>query len=583
MKKYLLIALSLVVISGLLLGLAGCGEPEETTTATSAPPTTTTGAPPTTTTGAPPTTTTTAPPTSATTAPPTDARLPNLGDLAKPEGGTEGGRLQLSTMANIADIGYPAGSAGPADAAITWLAVEPLLRIDKNNALQPWLAESFEIAPDNSSITLYLRQGISYTDGTPFDAAAAEYNITREINSLMWPNLKGFSQCVIVDDYTIRCDFVNGQWDWIAVKSLAGWWSALMFCPTTIENNPPEYCMTNVVGTGPFVQTGYEPNLSINFDRNENYWRGKPYLDGIDISVITDTNVALMAFKSGEIHTVAVQPQDAQGVIDEGFEIRESTDMVFNWCLLPSSGNPDSLLSDINLRRAVESAIDKQTLVDAFTYGYGVPTNQEFCLEPFINPDTVGYPFDLDAARDYLAAGGQPNGFTTTIYIVQGSNADVPMAIQGMLTEVNITLNIETIGYLQLVEMIGGGGTGWDGYIYSYGFPGTTVDPASTLKNGPLNAVPDAENPGEWIVTTWISCEQPKELCDLALLGAQTIDNDARIPIYQEISKKMTDDYCQWTYLYYTPSLTSISPLVKGHTVGMYTEFYAYTFAWLEE
>jgi ABC-type transport system substrate-binding protein len=563
-----------------------CGEPEETTTTTTTTPsattTTTTPAATTTTTTPAATTTTTTP--AATTAPPTDARLPNLGDLAKPEGGIEGGRLQLSTAANIADIGYPAGSAGPFDAMITWLAVEPLLMIDKNNALQPWLAESFEIPEDKSSITLYLREGISYTDGTPFNADAAKYNIDREINSLMWPNLKGFSQCVKLDDYTIRCDFVNGQWDWIAVKSLAGWWSALMFCPTTIENNPPEYCMTNVVGTGPFVQTGYEPNLSVTFDRNENYWRGKPYLDGVDVSVIFDPNVSLMAFKSGDIHVAGmVNPQDAQGIIDEGFELLESTDMVMNMCILPSSGNPDSILTDINLRRAIESAIDKQALVDAFTYGYGVATNQLFCLEPFRDDTTVGYPFDLDAAQDYMDLGGYPEGFTTTLYIVQGMVEDVPMAIKGMLEEVNITLNVETIGYLQLVEMIGGGGTGWDGYIYSFGFPGTTTDPASTLKNGALNAIPDPANPGEWIVTTWISCEQPKELCDLALMGAQTIDNDLRIPIYQEISRLSTDKYCQWTYMYYVPSLVSISPVIKGHTYGEYTEFYAYTFAWLEE
>ncbi len=564
MKKYLLIILSLVVIAGLLL--AGCDGGKTTTTT---PPTTSP--------------TTTLPPTSTTPPAPTDARLPNLGDLAKPEGGQEGGRLQLSTAANIADIGYPAGSAGPGDAAITWLAVEPLLRIDKDNALQPWLAESYEIAADNSSITLYLREGISYTDGTPFDAEAVKYNLDREIGSLMWPNLKGFSQCVIIDDYTVRCDFVNGAWDWIAVKSLAGWWSALMFCPTTIENNPPEYCMTNVVGTGPFIQTGYEPNLTVTFDRNDDYWRGKPYLDGVDISVITDANVTLMAFKSGQIHTAMVNPQDAQGVLDEGFEIRVSTDMVFNYCLLPSSGNPDSILSDINIRRAVESAIDKQIIVDAFTYGYGIATNQGFCLEPFINPDTVGYPYDLNAAQAYLALAGQPNGFTTTLYMVQGGPDDVPMAVSGMLQDVGITMNVEKIGYLQLVEMIGGGGTGWDGYIWMYGFPGTTVDPASTLKNGPLNGIRDPNSPTGWTVTTWISCEQPAELLELAEQGAQETDNDARIPIYQEISKKTTDDYCQWSYLYYTPSLVSVSPVVKGHTVGMYTEFYAYTFAWLDE
>ena len=257
-------------------------------------------------------------------------------------------------------------------------------------------------------------------------------------------------------------------------------------------------------------------------------------------------------------------------------------DMVFNMCLLPSSGNPDSLLKDINLRRAVESAINKQQIVDAFTYGYGVATNQGFCLEPYRDDTTIGYPFDLAAARAYLETAGHPEGFETNLYMVQGGPDDVPMAIKGMLEEVNITLNVVKIGYLQLVEMIGGGGTGWDGYIWVFGFPGITVEPASTLINGPLNAIHPPDDPTGWMVTTWISCEQPKELCDLAELGSQETDAMARIPIYQQISRLATDKYCQWTYLYYTPGLSSIAPKIKGHTIGLYIEFYAYTFAYID-
>jgi len=501
--------------------------------------------------------------------------------ISKPGGGKEGGRLQLSTSANIADIGDPTGSAGPGDAAITWLAVEPLLINDKQGNLQPWLAERYEIAADKTSMTLYLRQGISYTDGTPFNATAVKFNCDREIASAMWPNMKGWRDCVIIDNYTVKLNFANG-WDWVAVRALAGWWSALMFCPTALTNNTPEYNKTHVVGTGPFIQTSYEPNLKVTFDRNPNYWRGSPFLEGVDISVITDTNTTLMAFKSGLLDFAGINTQDAQGVMDEGFIITESKDMVFNMCLLPSSGNPDSILSDINIRRAVESAINKQQIVDTLTYGYGVATNQGFCLDPYMDTTTVGYPFSLTAAQNYLTTAGHPEGITTTLYMVQGGPDDVPMAIKGMLALANITLNVEKIGYLQLVQMIGGGGTGWDGYIWMYGFPGYGVDPASTLKNGPLNAIQSTSSATGWQVTTWISCDQPAELCNLALQGAQESDMTKRIPIYQEISRLTTDKYCQWSYLYYVPSLVSFSKRLHGGSYGMYTEFLWYTFAWVE-
>ena len=67
--------------------------------------------------------------------------------ISKPGGGKEGGRLQLSTAANIANIGDPTGSAGPGDAAITWLAVEPLLIIDKNGAIATLVGRKIRSSP----------------------------------------------------------------------------------------------------------------------------------------------------------------------------------------------------------------------------------------------------------------------------------------------------------------------------------------------------------------------------------------------------------------------------------------------------
>jgi peptide/nickel transport system substrate-binding protein len=301
--------------------------------------------------------------------------------------------------------------------------------------------------------------------------------------------MKKVKECVIVDPYTIRLDFVDGKWDWVAVKSLAGFWSVQMFSPTYLKNHTAEEKMTHVVGTGPFILKEYVRDQKLIYDRNDNYWRGKPYLDGVDFNIITDATVALLAFKSGQLDYLGIQTQDAAGVTADGFTLTTTTDMVFNFCLLPSSGNPDSILKDINIRRAIECAIDKQQIVDAFTYGYGVATNQGFCLDPFRDDTVVGNPFNLQKAQEYLTAAGYPEGITTSLFIVEGGNADVPMALQGMLAEAKITLKVETVSYIQLVEMIGGGGTGWDGFIFVFGFPGTTTDPASTLANGPLNAI----------------------------------------------------------------------------------------------
>jgi ABC-type transport system substrate-binding protein len=152
--------------------------------------------------------------------------------------------------------------------------------------------------------------------------------------------------------------------------------------------------------------------------------------------------------------------------------------------------------------------------------------------------------------------------------------------MQGQVKEAGITLKLEGVGYIKFVAMIQGG-EGWEGYMFVYGFPGTTVDPASTLGNGALNAVRNAA--GIWTPTTWISCDQPQELCDIFEKSNQETDYAKRVILIQSISKKMTDTYCQWTYMYYSPGLTSLASKVKGYTAGQYTEFQPFTFVWLNE
>ena len=178
---------------------------------------------------------------------------------------------------------------------------------------------------------------------------------------------------------------------------------------------------------------------------------------------------------------------------------------------------------------------------------------------------------DLEKSKQLLEEAGYPDGLTTTIYLADFIPLDLPLALQDMLSKADINLEIEKISIVQLNDLISPTGAGWEGFMYSYAFPGVTVDAASALGNGPLNGN-----------TTWYSCVQPDELLDLAAQATAETDPDARSAIYREISKKMTDTYCQWIFLYWSPTLQSVSPILKGHTIGEYAEFWAYAFAWLD-
>ena len=559
MKKIVFLALAIILIAS--MALIGCNKASTTTTA--APPSTTTK----TTTSAPPASTTAAPtPTKTTVAPPEDNRLPNLGNLAKPAGGKTGGRLQLVTAGGILNLSDISQGAGPNDAGFAFPCVEPLLRLDGNQQLQPWLAEKFEIAADFSSITLNLRKGIKFHDGTPFNAAAVKWVLDTAIANTVYTQAHAFQSPVIVDDYTVKLNFVDGKWNWDSAKGLAYWWGMLMYSPTAAQTHDSDWLKTNVVGTGPFILKEYVRDQKCSYDANVDYWRGKPYLDGIDFNIIPDPTTQLLSYKSGELHVIGVQPKDVDTLKAEGYSIIETQDAVPNNCLVPSSKDPNSPLSNIKVRQAVAYAIDQDALIQGITYNHGSPSQQLFPLPPYKNTSVTGYPYNPNMAKQLLQEAGFGTGLTIKITYSEFTVQELPVALKDMLAQVGITLELNKVSSLQTGDMIFT--SGWDGYLISFTFPGKTIDPGFTA--------------GMYITQFgWVSLDKPADIAAVINQAAVEPDNAKRTALYQQIDKMMTDQ-CVFQYLYWIGGFTSISPELKAYTIGQYSEFYAYTFAYLD-
>jgi peptide/nickel transport system substrate-binding protein len=560
MKKILFLVIAVVVLSGMLLISCGKATPTPTPTQTA-----TKTATPTQTATATPTQTATA--TATATATPTVTPTSPLGDLARPEGGISGGRLELMSAGNILNIGNIKEQAGPMDAMYSAPCVETLVILDADGNFQPWLAESFEIADDYSSFTFYLREGINFTDGTPFNAEAVKYVMDVCIANQNYDQGRAIESPVIIDDYTVKIPFKDGVWDWGAARGFATWWGMYMFSPKFLAENDDDYLKWHAVGTGPFILKEYIRDQKLIYDKNPDYWRGEPYLDGLDYEIIPDATTQLLAYKAGEVHFLGIQLKDIDRLKSEGFEIIESEDLVLGTMLIPSSAHPDSPLSDIRVRQAVQYAIDQESLIAGITYGYGHPCQQEYPLEPYNDPDTIGYPYDPQKARDLLAeAGIGPEGVTFDLWFVEGGSMDGPLALKDMFEQVGIHLNINTISYPESFNQIFG--AGWDGFMYGAAWAGRTMDPDFTA----------------WLYMTpgmWDSNLHPEEIRALMAQGKTEPDQTKRVAIYQEISRMMTEQ-CLHQYLYWAGSYSSKSPFVKGYTGGQYKEWFPWTFAYFD-
>jgi peptide/nickel transport system substrate-binding protein len=307
------------------------------------------------------------------------------------------------------------------------------LRVRSGGVVEPLLATAWEIAPDGKSITLTLRQGVKFHDGSDFNAAAVKWNLDKEIEA---KRATDWESVDVIDDYTVRInipDYKN------TILTGLGMGAAMIISPTAVEENGLEWARWHPIGTGPFKFVEYERDAKLVYERNDDYWQeGLPYLDGVEFVVIADETVRKIAFQKGDIHTLRASGLTALELRDLGFDYVTRPGGTF--VLIPDSGNPESPFADRDVRLAISHAIDRESLAEALGYGFSAPAYQIFpgFTETAI-PNLDKHEFDQDLASELLTNTGRPGGLDTTIHaFIRVVPKDYIAAIANMLEQVGI-------------------------------------------------------------------------------------------------------------------------------------------------
>ena len=352
---------------------------------------------------------------------------------AKPQ---YGGVLKVIYRNCPAVFGYPPKVRGTLD---TRPAMDTLLRMDEMGRPQPFLATSWKFGPDRKSLTLTLRKGVKFHDGTDFNAEAVKYNL--DIIKAAKSELKTVTSVDVVDEHTVRLNL--SQFNNTLLSHLV-FSSGLMASPTAIKKHGEKWAMTHPVGTGPFKFVSFKRDSYLKYEKFDGYWdKGKPYLDGLEIIYIKDPLTSLASFQAGEAHWISRRtPKDAVDLKAKGFKIADILFMIK--VLVPDSANPNSILANKKVREAVEYAIDRKALAEAFGYGYWEVPNQACPSNRFgYNPDLKGRPYNPEKAKRLLAEAGYPRGFETKIIALVTENKDVMLALQGFLSAIGIKAKLD--------------------------------------------------------------------------------------------------------------------------------------------
>jgi len=317
------------------------------------------------------------------------------------------------------------GSIGDASVLIPMLAgdsashevagqiFDGLIAYDRNlSDFEPRLAESWEVSEDGLHITFHLRQDVRWHDGVAFTARDVEFGFKAITNpdtlTAYAEDYLQVSSFELLDDFTIRVSYAKPF-----APALGSWGSLVVLPRHLLEGKPINEHATgfgrNPVGLGPYKLDSWESQKRISLTVNKDYYRGRPYLDGVMTRIIPDTQTQFLELKAGGLDQMGLTPlqfsrQTSTAVFERNFNKYKYLTNSYTY-LGYNLKHP--LFGDVRVRRALAHAINKQEIVDAVLLGLGSPAAVPYKPGTFwANQNISGPDYDPDKARALLAAAG---------------------------------------------------------------------------------------------------------------------------------------------------------------------------------
>jgi len=344
-----------------------------------------------------------------------------------------------------------AGAAAAIDEVVYANVFEGLTRFGPDGAVNPGLAESWEISQDGTVYTFHLRGGVTFHDGTAFTAEDAVFSLDRaraEGSTNAQPGLfDGIESVEAVDDTTLVVTLSAPDGSFLFNMA---WGDAVIVAPESADTNA-----TNPVGTGPFRFSDWVQGDRVELTRNPDYWGEPVALESATFRFISDPNAAFAALMAGDVD---VYPNFPAPETLTRFEADPRFNVIVGSTegeTILSTNNQAEYLSDIRVRQAIAHAINRQDIIDGAMFGYGTPIGTHFAPH---NPDYVDLtdlsPHDPDRARELLAEAGA-EGITLRLMLPPPSYARRGGEIvASQLRDVGIDVEVSNLEWAQWLEQV---------------------------------------------------------------------------------------------------------------------------------
>lgn len=445
---------------------------------------------------------------------------------------------------------------------------------EQDTEIHPGLATEWTAAEDGLTYNFTLEEGVKFHDDTDFNAEAVVANFERWAggDADQFPYygsmFGGFGDeeghviesVTAVGDYEVEFKLKRPQAPFLKNLAMSSFGIA---SPTAIEEKGDKFG-DEPVGTGPFKFVEWKRNDSITIEKFEDYYiEDEPKLDQVVFRSIPDNSARLNALLSGEIDLAdGITPSDGATIEgDENLQLFERPSMNVGYLGLTTTREP---FDDPKVRQAMNYAIDKQAIVDAFFEGRGDVAKNP--IPPAIsgyNDDIEEYPYDPEKAKELLAEAGLPDGFEMELYAMPVPRPYMPdgqkvaEAIQKNLADIGVTAEIVSYEWATYLEKAANG----EADAFLLGWTGDNGDADNFIY-----VLLDQDNIGSNNYTYY----ENQELHDILIEAQTEVDEDVRNELYGQAQEIIHED-APWVPLAHsTPLLAGGKNVInfKAHPTG---------------
>lgn len=473
-----------------------------------------------------------------------------------------GGTLRFGLSTDIQTLN-PFQRTSSVTKSVVSISFECLLAFDRNGALKPALATSWETSKDGLQYTFKLRKGVKFHSGKELTAQdvvwSMQYALDPKNSAYGRDGLSPVASLSAPDPLTVRVTLRESFVPFLArLSSIQG------FPVVPQDSVPPgrEKMSLYPPGTGPFVMVDYKPNQLIAFKKFDQYWqKGLPYLQEVLFRPNEDETVRFTALRTGEFDMVDVIPYEQAARIHrgeiKGFGMERAVAIGYRALVFNTERAP---FNNAKVRRAVAYAIDKPKILDALAWGMGFVADQKMLKG---SPWFVPLPErkrDLEKARTLLREAGYPDGVKVKFHMQKGRETEAQLA-QSQLKEAGIDLELEVMDFAKHQNDLREGS-----YAAATLGGGAAIDPDLTYYENYHTEAGARKNNN----FARYSNPQVDRLLDQ---GRSEVDPQKRYRIYKEFVELIYEELPQIT-LGFRPQFVAFHTYVKGFEIDPNSFFF---------